>query len=111
MTTLADLRQIAALASAAAPTPAVAPEATQPQPARTADGRFLPGHSGNPAGRPPRARDAGRLMLDRIAANAEALTAALIERACAGDRMALRLCVDRLLGPARSRPLHAPVEA
>jgi hypothetical protein len=46
-----------------------------------------------------------------IAENAEALTAKLVELARTGDRVAMRLCIDRVLGPARTQPLETELEA
>ena len=71
---------------------------------RDAGGRFVQGCSGNPAGRPrgipnPAARAA--LLLDD---EAEALVKKAVELALAGDPAALRLCLDRVLGPRRGRP-------
>lgn len=68
-------------------------------------GRFAKGYSGNLAGRPrgipnPAARAA--LLLD---SEAEALAKKAVELALAGDPAALRLCLDRVLGPRRGRPV------
>jgi hypothetical protein len=69
-------------------------------------GRFLPGQSGNPRGRLPgrrnRATTAAASLLD---GEAEALTRKAVELALAGDTMALRLCLERILPPRRERPV------
>ena len=72
---------------------------------RDGRGRFARGCSGNPAGRPrgipnPAARAA--LLFD---GQAEALAQKAVELALAGDAVALRLCLDRILGPRRGRPV------
>src|SRR5499433_1117221 len=70
-------------------------------------GRFAKGRSGNPAGRPRGCRDhvdrAARLLL---AGEGEALTRKAIELALAGDPTALRLCLERIVGPYRERAVE-----
>src|SRR5438105_4351477 len=72
------------------------------QGARDRRGRFSKGRSGNPAGRPRGCRDhvnrAARLLL---AGEGEALTRKAVELALAGDAAALRLCLERIVGPYR----------
>src|SRR6266700_5593592 len=73
---------------------------------RDGRGRFARGRSGDPAGRPRGCRDhvnrAARLLLD---GEAEALTRKAVELALAGDPVALRLCLERILGARRGRPV------
>src|SRR5260370_33062637 len=68
------------------------------------EGRFRKGQSGNPNGRPAGARnkatETAELLLDGEAA---ALTRKAVELALAGDDVALRLCLDRLIPPRRGR--------
>jgi hypothetical protein len=77
------------------------------QEARDRRGRFVKGRSGNPAGRPRGCRDhvnrAARLLL---AGEGEALTRKAIEPALAGDPAALRLCLERIVGPYRERAVE-----
>src|SRR5713101_4821288 len=67
-------------------------------------GAFRKGRSGNPQGRPPGARnkatETAELLLD---GEAEALTRKAVELALAGDAVALRLCLDRIIPPRRGR--------
>jgi Family of unknown function (DUF5681) len=75
------------------------------KPRRAGRGRpFVRGQSGNPAGRPPGARNrktlAAAVFLD---GEAEAPTRKAVELALAGDLTALRLCLERILPPCRER--------
>ena len=94
-------------------------DSLQKQEERDAQGRFLKGRSGNPEGRfrkgrsgNPKGRPAGtrnkatqtaELLLD---GEAEALTRRAVELALAGDGMALRLCLERIIPPRRGRPVQ-----
>src|ERR1043166_7551698 len=66
--------------------------------------RFQPGHSGNPAGRPP-----GSLNKKTIAAQAlleeraEEIVTNLMDRSKTGEPAAMRLVIDRLLPTGRNR--------
>src|SRR5690349_12365968 len=68
------------------------------------------GESGNPAGRPPGIRDKRLAMRDLLVPHAEDLVAKVVELAKAGDGTALRICIDRLIPPAKSRddPVRLP---
>lgn len=64
-------------------------------------GRWQPGQSGNPAGKPKGARHKATLAVEALLeGQAEALTQRAIEKALEGDGVALRLCLERL-APAR----------
>ena len=68
---------------------------------------FMKGQSGNPAGKPKGARHSATLAAETLLdGEAEALTRKAIELALAGDPIALRLCLDRILPPRRERPLR-----
>lgn len=71
------------------------------------DTRFQPGQSGNPTGRKPGQRHhytmAVQALLD---GEAEALGRKAVELALAGDTVALRLCLERVLPPRKDRPLQ-----
>jgi hypothetical protein len=66
---------------------------------------FEKGQSGNPAGKPTGARHratvAAEVLLD---GEAETLTRKAVDMALAGNPIALRLCLDRILPPRRERP-------
>lgn len=67
---------------------------------------FPKGQSGNPAGKPKGTRHAATLAAEMLLdGESEALTRKLIALAHAGDRVALRLCLDRIVPPRRERPL------
>ncbi len=71
---------------------------------RDRKGRFRPGRSGNPKGRPAGARNKASSMLEQLlAGSAEQIMAAAIALATSGDPRAIKLCVDRLLPPLRNR--------
>jgi hypothetical protein len=67
---------------------------------------FPKGQSGNPAGRPPGARNHATLAAEvLLEGEAEALTRRAIERALEGDVTALRLCLERVVPRRKSRVL------
>jgi hypothetical protein len=68
---------------------------------RAANGRFAPGQSGNPAGRPKGARNRATLLAEAVLGeNGEGLVRQAIAAAFAGDAATLRFLVGRLLPPA-----------
>jgi hypothetical protein len=73
------------------------------EPPRPRGRPWLKGQSGNPSGRPSRARQAACVAEALIGRKTVALTNKLIELALLGDRTALRLCLDRI-APARREP-------
>jgi hypothetical protein len=62
---------------------------------------WVKGQSGNPAGRPPRAHPTGAVAEYLIGRKTIPLTKKLISMALAGDRMAMRLCLERVAPPRR----------
>ena len=67
---------------------------------------FQKGHSGNPQGRPPGARNAATMMAEQLLdGEAAAITRKAIELAKQGDLTALRLCLERIVPPRRERPV------
>lgn len=72
-------------------------------------GRFAPGKSGNPAGRPRGSRSrVSRGAQDLLDNASDAVIGKVIELAKLGDRAMLRLCVDRIV-PRRDRVIEIPV--
>jgi hypothetical protein len=67
---------------------------------------FAPGHSGNPAGRPPGARNKRTLAVEKLMdESAEKIVRRVFRLADEGDRMMLRVCMDRIAPRAK----HGPV--
>ena len=74
-----------------------------------AERRFLSGRSGNPAGRPRgsgRFRSGARAAAALLDAKAEHITEKAVELALAGDAVAVRFCLGRLLGVRRGQPVE-----
>jgi hypothetical protein len=78
-----------------------------PQPiARGANGRFLPGCSGNPAGKQPGTRNRATLLREVMReGDGHAMARHVVERAVAGDAVAARFCLDRIEPKPRGRPI------
>lgn len=73
---------------------------------RTERGTFAPGNRLSP-GRPPGARKRASLVVDGLLeAQAEALAQKAIDAALDGDVAALRICLDRLSPPQKSKPIQ-----
>jgi hypothetical protein len=70
-------------------------------------GRFRPGQSGNPTGKPKGTRNRTTLAMEALLdGEAEAITRKAIDLAKAGDMAAVRLCFDRLYPPRRDRHIQ-----
>ncbi len=70
------------------------------------DGKFQPGQSGNPAGKPRGTLNKVTLAMEALLeGEGEALTRKVIEKATAGDAVCLRLCFERLYPVRRGRPI------
>lgn len=75
-------------------------------------GRFAPGQSGNPAGRPAGARHKTTLAIEALLEGQhEALTKKAVEKALEGDMVAMRLCLDRIAPPRRDAPISFALPA
>lgn len=66
---------------------------------------FKTGKSGNPAGRPKGATNKRTRLAKLLEPHAEALVDKMVEIALAGDVMALRLCIERLIPKVQGEPL------
>ena len=68
---------------------------------------FQPGASGNPKGRTPGTRNRSTIAAEELLdGEAQALTRKAISMALDGDGLALRLCLERILPPRRSRMIR-----
>src|SRR4051794_16136944 len=68
--------------------------------------RFKRGQSGNPAGKPPGARNRTTAAVEALLdGDAEKLTRKAIEMALGGDTVAMRLCLDRIMPARKDRPV------
>jgi hypothetical protein len=67
--------------------------------------KWKKGQSGNPAGKPPGSRHKVTLAVERLLdGEGEELTRKAIELAKEGDLTALKLCLERICPPRKSRP-------
>ncbi len=75
---------------------------------RKKSGRPFPkGRSGNPSGRPSGSRNATTVAIEKLLeGEAAAITRTCIERALAGDSIALRLAMERIAPVRRGRPVQ-----
>ena len=73
-------------------------------------GRFVPGHSGNPAGRTPGSRNRKTVFAEDLRSDEPAKVQAVIDRALAGDCAAAAACLDALRVPRR-RQLAPPADS
>ncbi|TKB26509.1 hypothetical protein FCL47_08835 [Desulfopila sp. IMCC35006] len=72
---------------------------------------FKPGQSGNPAGKPPGAKNKATIMAQALFdGEAEILTRTIIEFAKKGDMQALKICIDRLCPPMKAQAAPVQVE-
>lgn len=68
---------------------------------------FQKGVSGNPKGKPAGTRSkATQLLVSLMEGQAEAITNAVLEQAKQGELTAARIILDRLVPPAKERPVH-----
>jgi hypothetical protein len=77
----------------------------QNQAERNELGQFVPGQSGNPAGRTPGSRNHATVLAEQLFDGASgALANKAVQMALAGDAAALRLVLGRIIAPRRHRP-------
>lgn len=68
---------------------------------------FRKGQSGNPAGRAVGSRNRATIIAEQLLdCEVRALTRKVLEMVLSGDAVAMRLCLDRIIGPRRERPLR-----
>jgi hypothetical protein len=78
--------------------------------ARGADGRFLRGSSGNPAGKKPGTRNRATLLKEALREGEDTSVARIvIDKALAGDAVAARVLLERLEPKPRGRPIHLDI--
>ncbi len=86
-------------------------ETTGEEQGRDNAGRFRPGRSGNPAGRPRGSRNRATLAAaELLDGEGEALTRKAVELALDGDVGALRLCLERILPRRQDAPVVLAVD-
>lgn len=69
-------------------------------------GRFAKGQSGNPGGKPKGCLNrVTRVAQELLDGKAEAITQKAVDLALAGDKVALRLCLERIVPPRKERPV------
>ncbi len=93
----------------ALPTETLPPETLVPATTleRLSNGRFPPGFVANPHGRIRGSRNRNtQNMIDLLEGQGEAISGKLIDLALAGDKTALRLCIERLIPRRKSLPLN-----
>lgn len=70
-------------------------------------GRFRPGQSGNPAGRPKGVKNKASLLIELlIAGRLDDIVAKLVEQATWGDVRAIGMCLDRIAPARREAPIR-----
>src|SRR6266851_4611900 len=74
---------------------------------RDANGRFMPGQSGNPAGKKPGTRNRATVLREALAEGEDIAAARIvIDKALAGDAVAARFVVGRLVPRPRGREIE-----
>jgi hypothetical protein len=79
---------------------------------RDANGRFVPGRSGNPAGKKPGTRNRATVLRAALSDGEDKAAARIvIDKALAGDAVAARFIVDRLTPRPRGREIQLDLPA
>ncbi len=88
------------------------PKTTEGKQEKPIRGRFRPGQSGNPSGRPKGARHKATMAVEALLnGEADAITRKAIDAALAGDMTAIRLCLDRIAHLARAHRYTSPFQS
>ena len=74
------------------------------------DHLFKTGNSGNPNGRPRGSKDKRTAYRELLQPHAEDLITKAVELAQAGDTIALRMCLDRLIAPIKAKDSTIMIE-
>jgi hypothetical protein len=81
-------------------------------PSRDANGRFVPGQSGNPAGKKPGTRNRATVLREALADGEDVAAARIvIDKALAGNAVAARFIIDRLEPRPRGRAISLDLPA
>ena len=73
---------------------------------KQANGRFQPGQSGNPAGKPRGARARATILAEKLMlADEQEIVASVIQAARSGDMTAARLVLERIAPIRKGRPI------
>lgn len=67
--------------------------------------KFKKGESGNPAGKPPGAKDKRNVLRELLQPHAAALLQKAVDMALGGDPTALRMCIDRICPTLKAEAL------
>jgi hypothetical protein len=70
---------------------------------------FKRGQSGNPAGRPKGVKDRRTALREKLQPHADELIETVVRYAKAGDMIAMRLVVDRLVPPLKEEPIRVTI--
>lgn len=70
-------------------------------------GKFKPGQSGNPGGRPKGVKDRRVALRELLKPYAGDLVGKAVELALEGDTAALRICIDRIIPPIKEDAITA----
>jgi hypothetical protein len=79
---------------------------------RDASGRFVPGQSGNPAGKLPGTRNRRTVLMEALReGEGEAVARVVIDKALSGDAVAARFCLGMISPRPRGRTIHLDLAA
>ena len=73
------------------------------------DGKFKPGKSGNPAGRPKGIKDCRVALREKLLPHADELIEMVTNFAKCGDMAAMKIVFDRIMPPMREELIHVSI--